>query len=63
MQIEVATSRAHPVLTAGPWAISPTVIVNPSYFSPATYAALRAASGDGRWGGLAASSHARSRAH
>ena len=31
---------------------------NPSYFSPATFAALRAASGDGRWGSLAASSRA-----
>ena len=37
---------------------APPVTVNPSYFSPATSAALRAASGDPRWDGLAASSRA-----
>ena len=29
-----------PLLVAGPWARTPKVIFNPSYFSPATYAAL-----------------------
>jgi endoglucanase len=59
MRVEVgpAAFRGAPVLTAGPWAISPPpVTVNPSYFSPATFAALRAASGDPGWDGLAASS-------
>jgi endo-1,4-beta-D-glucanase Y len=59
MRVEVgsASFQGAPVLTAGPWAISPPpVTVNPSYFSPATFAALRAASGDGRWDSLAASS-------
>ncbi len=59
MRVEVgpAAFRGAPVLTAGPWAISPPpVTVNPSYFSPATFAALRAASGDPGWDSLAASS-------
>jgi endoglucanase len=59
LRIEVAPAafQGAAVLSAGPWAISPPpVTVNPSYFSPATFAALRAASGDGRWDSLAASS-------
>ena len=56
MQVEVASVQGVPVLTAGPWAVSPPITVNPSYFSPATYAALGAASGDDRWASLAASS-------
>jgi endo-1,4-beta-D-glucanase Y len=58
LQVEVGSAafKGAPVLTAGPWAISPPpVTVNPSYFSPASFAALRAASGDGRWDSLAAS--------
>jgi endo-1,4-beta-D-glucanase Y len=56
MQVEVASFQGAPVLTAGTWAVAPPITVNPSYFSPATDAALGAASGDGRWAGLAASS-------
>ena len=59
MRVEVgsASFQGAPVLTAGPWAISPPpVTVNPSYFSPATFAALHAATGDPRWASLAASS-------
>jgi endoglucanase len=56
MQVEVASFQGAPVLTAGPWAVSPPITLNPSYFSPATDAALGAASGDGRWASLAASS-------
>jgi endoglucanase len=59
LRIEVgsASFQGAPVLTAGPWAISPPpVTVNPSYFSPASFLALRAASKDPRWGALAASS-------
>jgi endoglucanase len=44
------------VLTAGPWAVAPPITVNPSYFSPAAFAALGAASGDGRWASLATTS-------
>jgi endo-1,4-beta-D-glucanase Y len=43
------------VLTAGPWARADAVI-NPSYASPRTFAALHAATGDGRWRRIAASS-------
>jgi endoglucanase len=56
MRVEVASFQGAPVLTAGPWAVTAPVTVNPSYFSPASFAALRAASGDGRWSSLAASS-------
>ncbi len=59
MRVEVgsASFQGAPVLAAGPWAISPPpVTVNPSYFSPASFLALQAASKDPRWGGLAASS-------
>jgi endoglucanase len=45
-----------PLLTAGPWARKDPVTLNPSYFSPATFAALGEASGDGRWGSLSATS-------
>ncbi len=45
-----------PLLVAGPWARTPKAIFNPSYFSPATYAALGNATGDARWSALAASS-------
>jgi endoglucanase len=58
MGVEVATVRGAPVLTAGPWALTPAIILNPSYFSPATDAALHAASGDSRWTSLSASSRA-----
>ena len=56
MRLEVTSIQGRPVLTAGPWAITPNVIVNPSYFSPATYAALETASHDTAWRSLAASS-------
>lgn len=56
MRKEVASVGGSLVLTAGPWAVTPPVTVNPSYFSPATFAALRAASGDPRWSTLEASS-------
>ena len=47
------------MLTAGPWAISPPpVTVDPSYFAPASFLALHAASKDPRWEGLAASARA-----
>ncbi|MDQ6817537.1 MAG: glycosyl hydrolase family 8, partial [Actinomycetota bacterium] len=59
MRVEVgsASFQGAQVLTAGPWAISPPpVTVNPSYFSPASFLALRDALKDPRWGALAASS-------
>ena len=58
LRVEVTSFQGTPVLTAGPWAVNPPVTVDPSYFSPATFAALRAASGDDRWSSLAASSRA-----
>lgn len=58
MAKETASVRGAQVLTAGPWAVKEPVTVNPSYFSPATFAALAAATGDGRWGSLSASSRA-----
>lgn len=56
MKVETASFQGSPVLTAGPWAVKNPVTLNPSYFSPATFAALQAATGDGKWGSLAASS-------
>ncbi len=61
MKVEVgsATFQGEPVLTAGNWAITPPpVTVDPSYFAPASFLALRAASKDPRWGGLATSARA-----
>ena len=45
-----------PLLVAGPWAKRPPRFVNPSYFSPATFAALGEATGDNRWASLSGSS-------
>lgn len=56
MRVEVASFQGAPVLTAGPWAVTPPITIDPSYFSPATFEALRAASGDAEWSSLAASS-------
>jgi endo-1,4-beta-D-glucanase Y len=56
MANETASFQGSPVLAAGPWAREDPVTLNPSYFSPATFAALGAATGDGRWGSLSASS-------
>jgi endoglucanase len=61
MKVEVgsATFQGNPVLTAGPWAITPPpVTVDPSYFAPASFLALQAASKDPRWEGLATSARA-----
>jgi endoglucanase len=61
LKVEVgsATFQGEPVLTAGPWAITPPpVTVDPSYFAPASFLALRTASKDPRWGGLATSARA-----
>jgi endo-1,4-beta-D-glucanase Y len=55
MNVEVTSSGGPRVLTAGPWAVTPPITLDPSYFSPASFAALRAASGDPRWDALAAS--------
>jgi endo-1,4-beta-D-glucanase Y len=56
MNVEVTSFNGAPVLTAGPWAVVAPATVNPSYFSPASFLDLRAASGDARWSALAASS-------
>jgi endo-1,4-beta-D-glucanase Y len=56
MDVETAQFQGNPVLAAGPWAVKKPITLNPSYFSPATFAALATASGDGRWGSLSASS-------
>jgi len=58
MQVEVAAFHGAPVLSAGPWAVKAPITINPSYFSPATFAALRGASRDGRWSDLARTSRA-----
>jgi endoglucanase len=52
---ETGSFQGSPVLVAGPWATKDPITLNPSYFSPATFAALGKASGDGRWGSLSAS--------
>lgn len=56
MKIEVTSSGGAPVLTAGPWAVRAPITLDPSYFSPASFEALRAASRDARWNALSASS-------
>ena len=56
MNEETASFQDTPVLTAGPWAVKDPITLNPSYFSPATFAALGDASRDGRWGSLSATS-------
>jgi endoglucanase len=53
---ETATFEDAPLLVAGPWARKAPMTVNPSYFSPATFAALGDETGDGFWGSLSASS-------
>ncbi len=59
VEVGSASYRGAPVLTAGPWAITPPPpTVNVSYFSPASFLALRAASGDSAWSALASSSRA-----
>ena len=55
MNVEVTPPPGPRVMTAGPWAVTPPITINPSYFAPASFAALRAASGDQRWDGQAAS--------
>ena len=35
MRVEVASFQGAPVLTAGPWAVTPPITIDPSYFSPA----------------------------
>ena len=52
---QTASVDGSPVLVAGPWARREPITINPSYFSPATFAALQAATGDGQWGSLSAS--------
>ena len=56
MNVEVASVGGTPVMVAGPWAITPTVTIDPSYFSPASYALIQALSHDNRWNELATSS-------
>ena len=61
VRVEVGSARfqGRPVLTAGPWAITPPPItIDPSYFAPASFLALRAATKDPSWSGLAESSRA-----
>lgn len=53
---ETVDAAGRPTLVAGPWATAAPRYVNPSYFSPAGFAALRRASGQPRWDSLAASS-------
>lgn len=57
MKVEVGHYGGGPVLTAGPWAITPPpMTINPSYFAPASFTDLRAATGDAAWGSLAQTS-------
>ena len=62
LQHETAEFDGAPMLVAGPWARMNPVTVNPSYFSPATFAALGDVTGDGSWGSLSASSRSVSQA-
>jgi endo-1,4-beta-D-glucanase Y len=62
LQHETAEFDGAPMLVAGPWARRNPITVNPSYFSPATFAALGDMTGDGSWGSLSASSRSVSQA-
>jgi len=46
---ETAETARGPVLVAGPWAVSPTPTVNPSYFDPEAFARLGALTGQQDW--------------
>ena len=61
LEHEVVEAAGSPVLAAGPWAVA-SGIVNPSYWMPAVFERLAAATGDGTWSGLAESSVALVRA-
>jgi len=57
MNLETITPQPGTViLVAGQWATKPPLTVNPSYFSPATFAELQKETGDVRWGTLAGTS-------
>jgi endoglucanase len=51
---ETASFQGSPVLVAGPWARKNPITLNPSYFSPATFAVLGTATSNGQWGSLSA---------
>jgi endoglucanase len=55
LDLETAPFQGSPVLVGGPWARKDPITLNPSYFSPATFAALGTATGQGEWGSLSAS--------
>jgi endoglucanase len=55
MAEETASFQGAPVLVAGPWARKDPITLNPSYFSPATFALLATASRNGQWGSMSAS--------
>jgi endoglucanase len=52
----ISTQPGTVVLVAGQWARKPPITINPSYFSPATFAALFVQTKDVRWGTLAGTS-------
>ncbi len=53
LSLETSSFQGSPVLVAGPWARNP-IVLNASYFSPATFALLGNETGDGQWGSLSA---------
>jgi len=53
LSLETSSFQGSPVLVGGPWARN-RIILNPSYFSPATFALLGNETGDGQWGSLSA---------
>jgi endoglucanase len=56
LEHETVSLDGRSLLVAGDWATTFPAVVDPSYFSPAAFAALGHASGDPRWGELAATS-------
>ncbi|HTT94418.1 MAG TPA: glycosyl hydrolase family 8 [Solirubrobacterales bacterium] len=54
LEHETVSLDGRSLLVAGDWATRFPAVVDPSYFSPAAFAALGRASGDPRWGELAA---------
>ena len=57
LSAETVQAGAQQALVAGPWAQTPPWYVDPSYFSPRTFALLAATSGDPRWAALTSSSY------
>ncbi|MHB8294042.1 MAG: glycosyl hydrolase family 8 [Acidimicrobiales bacterium] len=53
---EMTAIQGKPVLVAGPWALTPPITLNPSYFQPRAFSALGSITGNPTWSALSSSS-------